>query len=196
MPEEWYEASSTLTDTHKYSAQPNKFGYPVTQRLGFVYPCYIQYDCTGSGKIFYIYGSVHRNSILIRSNEMQQYARVYLLQNYSTCFWCPSHPSSGVHQTVTAASGTGHSIWANKFPPTWPKGHVGGNLFAQILWPVPEAAVTLWCTPDDGCDKHPKQRDVTDVTVCRYLFTAKLLYMFRVFIAPIIRSTSNCNCSF
>jgi len=41
---------------------------------------------------------------------MQQYARVYLLQLYSTCFGCPSHPSSGVHNTVTAASGTGPSI--------------------------------------------------------------------------------------
>jgi hypothetical protein len=28
-----------------------------------------------------------------------------------------------------------------------------------------------------------------DATVCRYLFTAKLLYMFRASIAPIIRST-------
>jgi len=28
-----------------------------------------------------------------------------------------------------------------------------------------------------------------EVTVCRYLFTAKLLYMFWVSIAPIIRST-------
>ena len=27
-----------------------------------------------------------------------------------------------------------------------------------------------------------------DATVCRYLFTAKLLYMFRAAIAPIIRS--------
>ena len=44
--------------------------------------------------------------ILLRSNEMQQYAGVYLLQNYSTCFGCLSHPSSGAHQTVTAASGT------------------------------------------------------------------------------------------
>jgi hypothetical protein len=34
-----------------------------------------------------------------------------------------------------------------------------------------------------------------DATVCRCLFTANLLYMFRVSIAPIIRSTSNCNCS-
>ena len=63
----------------------------------------------------YIHGSVHRDSILIRSNKMQQYSGIYLLQNYSTCFGCPSHPSSGVHKTVTVASGTGHSIWATTF---------------------------------------------------------------------------------
>ena len=40
---------------------------------------------------------------------MQKYARIYLLQVYSTYFGCPSHPSSGVQKTVTAASGTGHS---------------------------------------------------------------------------------------
>ena len=64
---------------------------------------------------FYIHGSVHRDSILIRSSEMQQYAGVYLLHNYSTCFGCLSHPSSGVHQTVTAASGTGHSVRVTTF---------------------------------------------------------------------------------
>ena len=55
---------------------------------------------------------IRRNTvnILIRSNKMQQYAGIYLLQNYSTYFGCPSHPSSGVHKTVIAASGTGHSI--------------------------------------------------------------------------------------
>jgi len=34
--------------------------------------------------LFYIHGSVHRESILIRSKVMQQYAGVYLQQNYST----------------------------------------------------------------------------------------------------------------
>jgi len=49
---------------------------------------------------------------------MQQYASIYLLQNHSTCFGRPSHPSSGVHNTVTAASGTATTflqrgqIWA------------------------------------------------------------------------------------
>ena len=46
---------------------------------------------------------------------MQQYAGVYLLQNYSTCFGYLSHPSSRVHQTVNAASGTGHSVRATTF---------------------------------------------------------------------------------
>ena len=46
---------------------------------------------------------------------MQQYARIYLLQNYSTCFGCPSHPSSGVHKIVTATSGTGHGIRVTTF---------------------------------------------------------------------------------
>ena len=54
--------------------------------------------------------STWRRFVLIRSNKMQQYAGIYLLQNYSTSFGCPSHPSSGIHKTVTAASGTGHSI--------------------------------------------------------------------------------------
>ena len=56
-----------------------------------------------------------KETILIRSNEMQQDAGVYLLQNYSICFGCLSHPSSGVHQTVTAASGTGYSVRATTF---------------------------------------------------------------------------------
>ena len=66
--------------------------------------------------------------ILIRSNKMQQYAGIYLLQNYSTCFGCPLHPSSGVHKTVTAASGTGHIVYmCNDHPPEWPVGHAGGR---------------------------------------------------------------------
>ena len=57
---------------------------------------------------FYIHVSVHHYSVLIWSNEMQQYAGIYLLHVYSTCFGRPSRPSSGVQKNVTAASGTGH----------------------------------------------------------------------------------------
>ena len=46
---------------------------------------------------------------------MQLYADIYLLLNYSTCFGRPSRPSSGVHETVVAASGTDHTIWRASF---------------------------------------------------------------------------------
>ena len=78
--------------------------------------CHIQGDSNSHFVFmeFYIHGSVHCNSILIRSNKMQQYAGIYLLQNHSTCFVCPSHPSSGVHKTNC-------SLWySNNLPPTWP----------------------------------------------------------------------------
>ena len=39
-----------------------------------------------------------------------------ILQVHSACFGCQPHPSSGVHKTVTTASGTGHT----HLPPTWP----------------------------------------------------------------------------
>jgi len=52
---------------------------------------------------------------LKKSNEMQQYAYIYLLLNYSTCFGHPSRPSSGVHKTVVAASDTDHTIWEASF---------------------------------------------------------------------------------
>jgi len=68
----------------------------------------------------YLDRGLNDSNMLITSNKMQQYACIYLPQNHSTCFGCPSHPSSGVHKTVTAASGTGHSIWSTNLPPTWP----------------------------------------------------------------------------
>ena len=48
-------------------------------------------------------------------NNMQQYAGIYLLQIYSTCFGCPTRPSSWVHKIVTSVSGTGHSNSATTF---------------------------------------------------------------------------------
>jgi len=45
----------------------------------------------------------------------QQYADTYLLLNYSKCFGRPSRPSSGVHKTVVAASGTDHTVWGASF---------------------------------------------------------------------------------
>jgi len=73
---------------------------------------------------------------------MQQYADIYLLLNYCTCF---GRPSSGAHKTVVAASGTDHTIW-------------GASFFKRDqIRTEPEAATTVLCTPDegrDGCPKH------------------------------------------
>ena len=77
---------------------------------------------------------------------MQQYEGIYLLQNHSTCFWCPSHPSSGVHKNVTAATGTATTFLH--------RGHLA--TLEEGCCPVPEAAVTFLCTPDDGCYGHQK----------------------------------------
>ena len=52
--------------------------------------------------------------------EIQQDATVcrytiYLLLKYSASFGRPSRPTSGVHKTVVAASGTDHTIWGASF---------------------------------------------------------------------------------
>jgi len=52
---------------------------------------------------------------------MQQYADIYSLQNYSTCFGC--------RETRPQRRGVA----------------------VQVVWPVPEAAGTVFNTPDDGC---------------------------------------------
>jgi len=73
---------------------------------------------------------------------MQQYAGIYLLQNHSKCFGRPS--------------GTGRSNGATTFlqrgliRPRWKK------VVAPLLRPVPEAAVTVYCTPDDWRDGRRK----------------------------------------
>jgi len=79
---------------------------------------------------------------------MQQYADIYLLLNYFTCFGLPSRPSSGVHKTVAAASSTDHTIWGASFL-IWSRLR---KLATQIIWSVPEAAITALYTPDDGRD--------------------------------------------
>ena len=58
---------------------------------------------------------MHRNSRLKKPNETQQYAVIYLLLNYCTCFGRPSRPSSAVHKAAVAASGTDHTVWGASF---------------------------------------------------------------------------------
>ena len=52
---------------------------------------------------------------------MQQYAGIYLLQSHSNV------------------------AWSDPIRPRW------REVAVPILWPVPETAVTVFSTPDDGC---------------------------------------------
>ena len=72
-------------------------------------------------------------------------------------FRVSQHLSSGVLKTVTAASGKIHNTGAATSlqrglqpVPIWPRWR---EVAAPVLWPVPEVAVTVSSTPDDGyCD--------------------------------------------
>jgi len=67
-------------------------------------------------------------------------------------FRVSQHPSSGVLKTVTAASGTGHN--------TGTATSLQRGLIGTII------SILIKIQPD--------------ATICRYLFTAKSLYVFRV----------------
>jgi len=64
-------------------------------------------------------------SIVVQRDATQS-SLFIILQVHSTCFGCQQHPSSGVHKTVTTASGTGHIFCA-------------------------ATVVTVLCTASDGC---------------------------------------------
>ena len=46
--------------------------------------------------------------LMIVQRDATQSSLFIILHVHSTCFGCQPHPSSGVHKTVTTASGTGH----------------------------------------------------------------------------------------
>ena len=46
--------------------------------------------------------------LIIVQRDATQSSLFTILQVHSTCFWCQPHPSSGIHITVTTASGNGH----------------------------------------------------------------------------------------
>ena len=49
---------------------------------------------------------------MIVQRDATQRSLFIILQVHSTCFRCQPHPSSGVHKTVTTASGTDHIFCA------------------------------------------------------------------------------------
>ena len=133
---------------------------------------------------FYVYGSVHRWSTLIFvQRDATQRSLFIILQVHSTYFGCQQHPSSGVHKTVTTASGTGHIFCAATLE--------GGS--RKKIWPVPEAVITVSCTPDDGCGWHPKHVEWTCRIINRLLCVASRwtlinIYLLAEFKHPVIKS--------
>ena len=79
------------------------------------------------------------STILITvQRDATQISIFIILQVHSTCFGCQSHPSSGVHKTVTTASGTGHNFFFVQLLPsnvaklTWPRWSTGGCSYSFV----------------------------------------------------------------
>ena len=51
---------------------------------------------------------------------------------------------------------------------------------AQTVWPVPEGAVTVLCSPDDGCNGHPKHVE-SDFAVNKYLHTVAACWILLIY---------------
>ena len=91
------------------------------------------------------HGSVHRNSVLIKFQLDATVCRYLFTAKSLYMFQVSQHPSSGVLKTVTATSGTGHNTGTATFlqpgliRPGW----------REVA--APEASVTVFSTPDDGC---------------------------------------------
>ena len=68
---------------------------------------------------------MHRWSVLIIFQpDATQSSLFIILQVHSARFGCQPHPSSGVHKTVTTASGTGHIFFLCRYlPPSLQRGH-------------------------------------------------------------------------
>jgi len=62
-------------------------------------------------------------SIIVQRDAIQS-SLFIILQVHSTCFGCQPQPSTGVHKTVTTASGTSHIFCVAI---SLQRGHVGGR---------------------------------------------------------------------
>ena len=80
------------------------FGYVVDM---------LQFICGIVGKtLCYTRTSTEHFLLIIVQRDATQSSLFIILQVHSKCFGCLPHPSSGVHKTVTTASGTGHIFCA------------------------------------------------------------------------------------
>jgi len=78
-----------------------------------------------------------------------QHKAVYYSVSSLYMFRVSKTPTIRSTQTVTTASGAGHIILCSYLPPAWPSWPRWREV--AVVRPVPEAVVTVLCTPDDGC---------------------------------------------
>ena len=81
---------------------------------------------------------------------------IYFTAKSLYMFRVPNAPIIRSTKPVTAASGTGHNTGTATSPQRCLIRQRWTEVAVPILWPVPEAAVTVFSTPDDGCGRHPK----------------------------------------
>ena len=102
-------------------------------------------NCIFYLRFFWTHSSVHRNSLLIknptRCNSMQIfiYCKVTL------------HVSGVTAPIIRSTKNCNRSLRYSYFPPTWPIRPRWREVAVPVLWLVPEVAVTVFSTPDDGC---------------------------------------------
>ena len=134
---------------------------------------------------------MHRNSVLINIKPDATVCR-YLFTASLYMFRVSQHPSSGVLKTVTAASGTGtatslqRGLIRQQATVSWYL-FTAKSLYMFRVSQHPSSVVLKTVTAASGTGHNTGtatslQRGLIrqHATVCRYLFTAKSLYMFRV----------------
>jgi len=82
--------------------------------------------------------SQHNNvytMLIIVQRDATQSSLFITLQVHSTCFGCQAHPSSGVHKTVTTASGTSATSFQRGQAIAWPR-WLNRLLFVASRWTI------------------------------------------------------------
>ena len=94
--------------------------------------------------------------LIIVQRDATQNSLFIILQVHSTCFGCQPHPSSGVHKTVTTASGTGHIFCAATSLQrgqarvlAWPRWREVARILAWPRWREVDAQKNM--TSTGGC---------------------------------------------
>jgi len=113
-----------------------------------------------------LYQAIYINNCPTRCNTKQS---IYYSASSLYMFRVSTTPIIMSTQNCTTASSTVQLTLSNVARLAWPR---WWEVAAQKLWPVPEAVVTVLCTPDDECGWHPKHVEWTCRIINRLLCVA------------------------